>query len=77
MTNPKATRPVFKILAGVLVVLAWGTMIEMISLNLLGDMPAHTRWMGYVGMTTFALTTTLATIRSLVDPIVKTINRRI
>jgi len=56
-------RPVFRILAGILAFLAWGTLICFIWLNLLGDMPVHTRWMGYIGMTSFALTMTLAAFR--------------
>jgi hypothetical protein len=64
MTNPNnIARPVFRMLAGILAIIAWGTLVEMIWLNLLRDMPAHTRWMGYIGMTSFALTMTLAAVR--------------
>jgi hypothetical protein len=56
-------RPFFRVLSGILAVLAWTTLFMFVSLDLLGDRSIWLRWAGYIGIASFGLTMTRTTIR--------------
>lgn len=56
-------RPLFKMLAGILAVLAWATLILLVSSELIRDRPIWLRWARYIGIASFAIIMTRTVFR--------------